>query len=888
MSVTNRVAFMSSTNPLDEVILEDLITSSDDNMSHAISLQVRDNEDALISVTYSASNRYMAEDIKNAMVASIGDTEYGLRWYNDNYDADSEANQGTNAIFRYDEETKLATISFSVTDTAYYGETLNIKTATASGVELYTIVKSVMFDEVSINEDLTLVNLKGSGLEKLARLSIYAADESGLLYSLGEYDTTAITSDSVDIPVSIPEHLPTGTYTLKAIGVVTDDDGNETETPMVDASFTYVNPKQPKTPTFASIGLAGNYSLELNYNAGEGYDGIMASIYEVTEDGLKETVFSDICFAETDGTTDAVVSAVVGGRTLNLDADNGVEGETSYIGLEAGKKYVVAIQSYVDLEDGTKLLSVALTSNEITMVAPIVTNLTFEIENAIKTHVGTTSVEVDMVNTNDFTLKIGGDESVLSATYTLNGGESVSWNGGDISFKDLEDGTYTIRIEGLSKTNDAFSALYQFTVDTENPSMLISSPQGGGFFSGNSVMVTGISEAGARIEVTVLDSDTVVSGYADGEGRFSLNVPLDESYAYQEILVYAYDAAGNRSMPFGCTLTNDLLGDPDLEAVVLYNGREVQSLVCTTEAKQLQLALKSGNKYITVNENSGAASRIEWSVQVIEKSASISESGCLVGENGAAGIVLVSLDNKTAMVHLASVDLAEIMVMPTIPEGGFVYDGTAKVPELNFGVDEELVEGEDYTVSYLNNVNAGVASAIIVATENGKCVGTAIVNYKISRCNINDVTVTVELDASNKPVAKLTLGEMVLDVDVDYTVSITRDETNKSTIFVIEGVGNFEDRLKIVLSDEDLDKLIEQNSGNGFNLMHLLWIIPLGIIVIGGIAGGIVAIILAIVGGGGIAVGVGAAKNKKKKRSGTPENCEGSDADAGQKDQEKE
>lgn len=866
MSVTNRVSFMSSTNTLDDDIMEELITSSADNMSHTVDLQIRDNEDALVSVTYSASNRYMAEDIKNAMVTSIGDQEYALRWYNESYDADSEANQNTNAIFRYDEETKLATVSFSVTDTSYYGNMLNIKTDTASSVELYTIVKAVIFDEVSINNELTFVNLKGSGLEKLSRLTIYAADESGALYPLGEYDTSLINFDSIDIPVSIPESLSTGTYTLKAIGVVADEDGNETETPMVDASFTYVNPKQPKTPTHVSIGLAGNYSLELNYNAGEGYDGIIASIYEVTEEGLKETVFSDICFEATDGTQDAVSSAVIGGRTLNVASDS----ENSYIGLEAGKKYVVSLQSYVELEDGTKLLSVSLMSNEITMVTPIVTALTFEIENAIRTRVGTTSVEIDMINTNSFTLKIGGGESVLSATYTLNGGEKVSWNGGDISFKDLLDGTYTIRIEGVSKTNDSFTALYQFTVDTENPSMLISSPQGGGFFSGGSVMVTGISEAGARIEVSVLDGDTVVSGYADGEGRFSVNVPLDESYAYQEILVYAYDAAGNRSMPFGCTLTNDLLGDPDLEAVVLYNGREVQSLVCTTDAKQLKLALKSGNKYITVNENSGAASRIEWSVQIIEKSASISADGTLVGENGAAGIVLVSLDNKTAIVYLESVDLAEVTVTPIIPEGGFVYDGTAKIPELSFGTDEELILGEDYTVSYLNNVNAGVASAVIVATENGKCVGTSIVSYKISRCNINNVNVSIGLDAQNNPIVKLTQGETVLKVDVDYTVSVTRDEANKVTIFVIEGIGNFEDRIKIVLSDEELNKLIGQLPGSGFNVIHLLWIIPLGIIASGGIGYGILVVV------------------KKKKKRGMPEDGMGSDADAAQKEQEKE
>ena len=326
-------------------------------------------------------------------------------------------------------------------------------------------------------------------------------------------------------------------------------------------------------------------------------------------------------------------------------------------------------------------------------------------------------------------------------------------------------------------------------------------------------------------------------------------------------------------MPFGCTLTNGLLGDPDLEAVVLYNGREVQSLVCTTEAKQLKMALKSGNKYITVNENSGAARRIEWSIQTIEKSASISENGSLVGENGAAGIVLVSLDNKTAMVHLESVDLAEALITPIIPDGGFVYDGTAKTPEIRFDLDEELTEGTDYTVSYLNNVSAGVASAVIVATEDGKCVGTKIVNYEIDRRNINDVNTTVELNEDDEPVIKLTLGEMTLAVKVDYTVAVTRDEEKKTTTFVIEGIGNFEDRLQIVLDDAVIEQLIEQEndsepkSEDEFSLLHLLWIIPLSVIAVGGIAFAVVLII-------------------KKKRGDEPHSDGGSDAVADIKEQE--
>ena len=834
MSVTNKVSYLSGTKMLDDVIVDELIVSSDDKMSHEIDLQVRNNEDALISVTFAADNRYMAEDIKNMMTASIEGAEYSLKWYNDNYDADSEANKDTNAIFRYNEETKTATASFSVTDSSLYGKKLSVNTTAASDIEIYTVVKSVVFDEVSINDELNTVTLNGSGLEKLSRLSVYAAGFDGALYPMGEYDTSAITSDSVQIPVTVPAELPSGTYTLKAIGIVTDDSGVETETPMIDSTFSYVNPQQPMTPTSAKVSLGGNYTLSFDFNTGEDYDGIITNIYEVTEDGFKETVFTNIATEMTDEMkANDINSIALGGRTLNVGieksegAEQYTEGAATYSGLEAGKTYVVSVQNYRVLENGTKLLSVPLMSNEITMVTPIVTTLGFSIEDAISAKVGTTSVVVDMINKSSFTLNISGDESVLSATYSLNGGEKVEWNGGDITFEGLEDGTYTLRVEGINTTMDSFSALYQFTVDTEDPSMLISSPQGGGFFSGNSITVTGITEADSRVEIKVTDSDLVSEGYADGEGRFSIEVALDESYAYQDIVVTAYDMAGNSSMPFGFTLTNDLLGDPNLKVVVLHNGREVSSLVTSAEAKQLQLAFKSGEKYVTVNEGSSAASRIKWSVQTIEKSASITERGVLSGDSGAEGIVLVSLDNLSTYVTLESVDLAGLTITPVIPEGGFVYDGTAKAPELEIECDEELIVDVDYTVSFINNVNAGVASAVIVATENGKCVGTKIVSYTISARDINEVEASVSFDPNNNPIVKLTFGETVLTQNTDYTMSIVRDDANKKLTVTIVGIGNFEGRRVIVLNNVKPIK-------TAFNPVHLAWIIPVALIVAGG------------------------------------------------------
>ena len=120
-----------------------------------------------------------------------------------------------------------------------------------------------------------------------------------------------------------------------------------------------------------------------------------------------------------------------------------------------------------------------------------------------------------------------------------------------------------------------------------------------------------------------------------------------------------------------------------------------------------------------------------------------------------------------------------------------------------------------------------MASAVIVATENGKCVGTKIVSYTISARDINEVEASVSLDPNNNPIVKLTFGETVLTQNTDYTMSIVRDDANKKLTVTIVGIGNFEGRRVIVLNNVKPIK-------TAFNPVHLAWIIPVALIVAGG------------------------------------------------------
>ncbi len=78
----------------------------------------------------------------------------------------------------------------------------------------------------------------------------------------------------------------------------------------------------------------------------------------------------------------------------------------------------------------------------------------------------------------------------------------------------------------------------------------------------------------------------------------------------------------------------------------------------------------------------------------------------------------------------AAADISDTAVVESIPEQ--VYDGTAKQPEVSvYYEDARLTAGEDYTVSYENNVNAGTADAVIAFC--GAYEGSVTAHFGIAR-----------------------------------------------------------------------------------------------------------------------------------------------------------
>ncbi|MBP3377071.1 MAG: hypothetical protein J6L83_09935, partial [Clostridia bacterium] len=789
------------------------ITSSTDKRSHTFRLTTSAAEDGLITLTYKAENALEAQDLKDTVSVTIDGEAYKLRWLDTGAAADDSVNAYANAMVKYDESAGEATVSISLTDPeSQIGEEIKITTGVASDVSVYGIEKYGDLDSAVL--DTNTLTVFGSGIKDFSSVNVYARDDEDNLYQIGTgIPANAVTdsegADSLVIPITYPENLPSGRYTVEAVGCLKNASGNEVANPVVkvEGHISYENRLQPKALKSASVSLGGNYTISLDVipDAAD-FDGYMVDIFEVTDEGYKATSFNNVQMPLKEGeTAEAGKSATltVGGRLLNTDEN----GEQFYTGLEEGRKYKISVSTYKQTESGAIIESEATVTEEIVMVKPVKTEPKLSIEGSRMIAAGITGMSIETINTSSVTVKVAEVGKLRSGYYTVNEGERVDWKGGDIALGEIDDGMYTVTLVGVNETGDAFSTIYQFSKDTEAPSLLITSPKGGGFFDSDSVTVTGTAEAGANVTATV--GETSVSATAARDGSFSVTVPLDVTSAYQDVRLTAEDTAGNVSDEYGFTLTNMLLGDNSLELVILLEGEEVTHVAAGGGAKQFKLAFKSGANYISINENSVAAARISWRSTFISGSGSISSDGSFEGEEGTVGLITASLDNYSATVEVIPTSILELDAEVIIPEGGYVYDGTPKEPEVKLAEDSGLVLGTDYSISYLDNVNAGIATVVITALDTGKCSGSKMLTFEIAAADIDGAEILLVGEGAS-PAVTVRVGDKELLLDTDYTLSIESNADADEGFVTVTGIGNYTGTKTRSYS---LSKVYEEESG---------------------------------------------------------------------------
>ena len=204
----------------------------------------------------------------------------------------------------------------------------------------------------------------------------------------------------------------------------------------------------------------------------------------------------------------------------------------------------------------------------------------------------------------------------------------------------------------------------------------------------------------------------------------------------------------------------------------------------TTTGEYFTYTTNGYGQWITLVFNPGSAnlgtSKYEGSYQVEItglKSASTGESASLAYQ--------VDFADPTASLSNGNATIA------AIPDQ--VYTGGAIEPALTVTCEgDTLVAGEDYTVSYSNNTNAGEASVTI--TGKGVYSGTATATFQITGATMDDAVVTglsqtTYNGQAQTPAPTVTLGGKTLASGTDYTVSYSNNTNAGEASVTITGKG---------------------------------------------------------------------------------------------------
>ena len=132
------------------------------------------------------------------------------------------------------------------------------------------------------------------------------------------------------------------------------------------------------------------------------------------------------------------------------------------------------------------------------------------------------------------------------------------------------------------------------------------------------------------------------------------------------------------------------------------------------------------------------------------------------------------------------------------------YDGTAHEPAVSveanlMGEPYDAIEGEDYTVSYENNVNAGTGSVVVSGTDSSIFGGAykrdfEITPLSIQMCTISGIKVEYSLLTGlkiNEEIVVVNPWGEVLQEGVDYVVTTLNTTAAGTGTVKIEGMGNY-------------------------------------------------------------------------------------------------
>ena len=268
------------------------------------------------------------------------------------------------------------------------------------------------------------------------------------------------------------------------------------------------------------------------------------------------------------------------------------------------------------------------------------------------------------------TFTVSSDEKLTGVWSIANGyeegregyyGEFTDTNTITVPLADLPDNDYVLEIWGSDETNDSFSHNHEFTVDTTEPRLIVSSPINGSLFGEDGKLtVTGITDLDTYITVEIdgtVTADNVpfseFNAEMDENGCFSFDLMIDQSVSTHDIKITSKDEAGNASVHEAKVNHAGLSKVNRVDVYyngVLYSNKNISTLGDTNEG-QLSLVAQTPTGKFTINDDI-----VSWSVNPVTGNAAVDEDGTITLDKQSEGYIVgqfhvTSVAPMTASVH---------------------------------------------------------------------------------------------------------------------------------------------------------------------------------------------------------------------------------------------
>lgn len=760
--------------------------------NHTMTL-VKNGSGKMLSIQWTSDTLEQAQ--KDAAAVIVADkansaNQYPIAlWDKDAPDAPA------NALLSYNEETKTAYLTLIFGDDSVYGTAWNIITPAAAQLAIYNVapLPEITAENAVVEANQVSMELGGTQLEKFTDLIVFAEGKnSGKSYLLGGAKDPFATEERT-LVLELPGQMVSDTYALRIIA--TDD--NDTHYSEAEVEISYTNPEQPAAPSGLKAENIGDYKVAVTVDdSTEKFDGYQFTAYDAQGNvvsGMSEILMykdgSSISYND-DGTIAAPKSTemadryIIGGH-YEQTAENEDGTETTLVtGLSAGD-YTIEVRRWKCTANGAVLVSepetISVTVREPVRTVIRVTAVSLSggnsLVNTITQGDGKT-YEQTAFSSPDVLLQLTSETESFTGTWHLDGGHlEGTWGQiteqtktANVTLNGLKDGTHMLSFVGKNSYGDGISAVYQFTVDTQGPRLLLAAPVNGSLFDywTGILRISGVTDAGSRLLVWDNTTDTAVyestaTLETDDDGRFTQEITLDRKLLSHDLTITVADALGNESSKNVSVMSNGL---GSIEKLMIFSGgndvTNTKMAAGSTHALSLMAKLDrpadadpaEEDLYVEIN----MPGMVDWVRMAAEGQAELADSK--------TGITLTTSSDAEGMVTARFLvnDLGDYSVSAAFGFTGDqirdlndsytqvittdrIYTGKAQTTDVEVwyrGI--RLTEGTDYIIGeYTNNVDVTTESrkAQVEIIGFGAYTGTVFGQFEIRYLELNESWITI-------------------------------------------------------------------------------------------------------------------------------------------------